>query len=407
MTAKENAPKGRGPLAGLRVLDIATVVAAPSTAALLADYGAEVLKIELPGVGDGCRAFPPFKDGKALWWKVTNRNKKLISLDLRKPRGLVLFKRLLPRFDVLIENFRPGTLDRWGLDRDTLWALKPGLVILRATAFGQTGPYRDRPGFARIFEAMGGLTYISGEADGQPMHAGYPIGDSIGGLFGALGVMTALWKRAAQPDTPGEEIDLSLTEAMLKLIEFLPIKYDLLGESHERSGNTSQYAAPTGVYRTRDGQWVSLSGSTNALFAANCRAIGREDLPSDPRFGGNQARCAHTAELNALFADWFLAHDLADVLDSFERHKGTLAPIYSARQIVEDPQVKAREFLCTVPDRDFGEVRIQGVVPRFLRDPGVIHTPGGAIGEDNDEVFGDWLAIDADEQARLREEGVI
>ena len=398
---------GKGPLAGLRVLDIATVVAAPSAAALLADYGAEVVKIELPGGGDTCRNFPPFKDGKPLWWKVTNRNKKMLSLDLRDPQGLALFKRLLPRFDVLIENFRPGTLDNWGLDRDTLWGLQPSLVILRATAFGQTGPYRNRPGFARIFEAMGGLTYITGEADGQPMHTGYPIGDSIGGLFGALGVMTALWKRAQNPSAPGEEIDLSLTEAMLKLIEFLPIKYDLLGESHERSGNTSQYAAPTGVYPTRDGQWISLSGSTDALFAANCRAIGREDLIANPRYGNNRMRCEHTAELNSLFAAWFADHDLADILERFERHKGTLSPIYSAKQIVEDEQVKARGFLREVPDRDFGTVRLQDVVPRFRNHPGAVHSTGGDVGEHNDEVFGEWLGLSSHELAALREQGII
>ncbi|WP_137921353.1 CoA transferase [Hydrogenophaga sp. 2FB] len=402
-------PKGRGqgPLAGLRVLDIATIVAAPSAAALLADYGAEVLKVELPGSGDSCRSFPPFKDGKPLWWKVTNRNKKLISLDLRKPEGLALLKQMLPSFDVLIENFRPGTLDKWGLDRDTLWSLQPRLVILRATAFGQTGPYRDRPGFTRIFEAMGGLTYITGDAKGEPMHAGYPIGDSIGGLFGALGVMTALWKRARDPEAPGEEIDLSLTEAMLKLMEFLPIKQALLGESHGRSGNESQYSAPTGVFATRDGQWISLSGSTNVLFAANCRAIDRADLITDPRYASNSNRCAHTTELNELFRHWFAEHDLDDVLERFERHEGTLSPIYSARQIVEDPQVQARGFLRQVPDRDFGTVPIQDVVPRFHHDPGSVYSTGGDVGQDNDEVYGDWLGLTPEQCEHLRAQKVI
>lgn len=399
--------QGQGPLAGLRVLDIATIVAAPSAAALLADYGAEVVKVELPGAGDSCRSFPPFKDGKPLWWKVTNRNKKLISLDLRKPEGLALLKQMLPSFDVLIENFRPGTLDKWGLDRDTLWALQPRLVILRATAFGQTGPYRDRPGFTRIFEAMGGLTYITGDAEGEPMHAGYPIGDSIGGLFGALGVMTALWKRARDPEAPGEEIDLSLTEAMLKLMEFLPIKHALLGESHGRSGNASQYSAPTGVFATRDGQWISLSGSTNVLFAANCRAIDRADLITDPRYASNRDRCAHTDELNTLFRHWFAEHDLADVLERFDRHEGTLAPIYSAQQIVEDPQVRARGFLRPVPDRDFGTVPIQDVVPRFHHDPGAVYSTGGDIGQHNDEIYGDWLGLSAEQREALRAQGVI
>lgn len=396
----------RGPLTGLRVLDISTIIAAPSTASLLGDYGADVLKVELPS-GDSCRSFPPFKDGKPLWWKVTNRNKKMLSLDLRKPEGLALFKRLLPRFDVLIENFRPGTLDKWGLDREILWALQPRLVILRTTAFGQDGPYRDRAGFTRIFEAMGGMTYITGDADGQPMHCGYPIGDAIGGLFGAVGLLAALYKRAGDSSAPGEEIDLSLTEAMLKLMEFLPIKYDLLHESHGRSGNTSQYSAPTGVFRTRDNQWVSLSGSTDALFAANCRAIDRADLIDDPRYASNRQRCAESEQLNALFNSWFELHDLEDTLARFQQHQGTLAPIYSAQQIVNDPQVKARGFLTKVPDRDFGSVRIQGVVPRFHHDPGVVHSVGGDIGQDNDEILGDWLGLTPEERAALHERQVI
>ena len=279
-----------GPLTGLRVLDIATIIAAPSAAALLADYGASVVKAELPGAGDGMRDFPPHKDGKPLWWKVTNRGKRLITLDLRKPEGAALLLRMLPQFDVLIENFRPGTLDRWGLTKEALWQAQPSLVILRTTGFGQSGPYRDRPGFARLFEAMGGLTYISGEAQGAPMHCGYPLADNVGGLFGAVGVLAALWRRARNPQAPGEEIDLSLTEATLKLLEFLPIQHEQLGTVYQRSGNANQYSAPAAVYRTADGQWVSLSGSTNAMFANNCRAIGRPELIDEPCFANNRGR---------------------------------------------------------------------------------------------------------------------
>ncbi|OWT66456.1 CoA transferase [Candidimonas nitroreducens] len=398
---------GCGPLAGLRILDMATVLAAPSAAALLADYGAEVVKIELPGAGDTYRNLPPFKDGKSLWWKVTNRNKKMMSLDVRKPEGLELFKRMLPNFDVVIENFRPGTLDKWGLDLGTLWKIQPGLVILRATAFGQTGPYRSRPGYARTFEAMGGLTYITGEADGTPMHTGYPIGDAIGGLFGALGVLAALLKRARDPGAPGEEIDLSLTEGVLKLLEFLPIKYAMLGQSHERSGNSSQTTAPAGVFLTRDAKWISLAGSTDALFASNCHAIGREELIKHPKFCNNRVRCDHAEELNLVFKKWFSEHDLEYALASFERHGGTLAPIYSAEQIFKDPHIQAREFIRTVADQDFGEVPIQGVVPRFARNPGSVRVPGGSVGQDNDEILGDWLSLSEKEREDLRNKGVI
>ncbi len=214
-----------GPLDGIRVLDIATVIAAPFAATLLADYGAEVVKAELPGAGDPVRQFPPFKDGRSLWWKVTNRNKRFVTLDLGKPEGQALLLRMLPQFDVLIENFRPGTLDRWNLSRDALWAANPRLTILRVTGFGQDGPYVARPGFARLFEAMGGLAYLTGEADGPPLHPASPVGDAIGGLFGALGVVTALCRRFRDgPVAQGEEIDLSLTEAAFRILDKVAIE---------------------------------------------------------------------------------------------------------------------------------------------------------------------------------------
>jgi len=396
-----------GPLAGLKVLDIATIVAAPFAATLMADYGADVLKIEMPGTGDGARGFPPHKDGKPLWWKVTNRGKKFATLDIRKPEGLALLKRLVPKFDVLVENFRPGTLDRWGLPKEVLWELQPRLVILRASGFGQTGPYRERPGFARMFEAMGGLAYITGEPDREPIHNGFPVGDTIGGLFGAVGVLAALWKRAKDPDAPGEEIDLALTEATLRLLEFLPIEYDQLKTVRERSGNLSQYSAPSAVYRTKDEHWVTLAGSTNALYAANCRAIARPDLIDDPRFANNAQRVSHAAELNGIFSAWCAAHPLDEVLAAFAGAGGTIAPVYSIDQIFADPQMQARDAITRVPDADFGTVRMQNVVPRFTNDPGRVRHSAGAIGQDNDEVYGEWLGLAPDERARLQAAKVI
>jgi len=395
-----------GPLRGLRVLDLATIVAAPLAATLLADCGADVVKVELPGAGDGARGFGPFKDGHSLWWKVLNRNKKLISLDLRKPEGLAILKRMLPEFDVLVENFRPGTLDRWGLTKEVLWSIQPRLVILRATGFGQTGPYRDRTGFARVFEAMGGLTYITGEPQGEPMHCGYPIGDALGGLFGAMGVLAACWRRAADPGAPGEEIDLSMTEATLRILEFLPIEYDQLGCVRERSGNENQYSAPSAVYCTRDGHFVSLAGSTAAIFANNCRAIGRPDLIGDARFDTNGKRTEQRAELNRIFAAWCAAHDLAHVLERFSAERGALAPVYSAVQIFDDPQMQARDAITSVPDEHFGTVRMQNVVPRFGGEPGTVRHSGGSVGQDNADVFG-RLGLTEEDRRRLAEDGVI
>ncbi|MGQ2994110.1 CaiB/BaiF CoA transferase family protein [Variovorax sp.] len=398
---------GSGPLAGLRVLDIATVLAGPFAATLLADYGADVLKLELPGKGDGMRAFPPFKDGKSIWWKAAQRGKRFGTLDLRRPQGLALFKQLLPQFDVLIENFRPGTLDRWGLGKEVLWALKSNLVILRVTGFGQTGPYSERPGFARIFEAMGGLTTVTGHADGEPMHAGVPLGDSIGGLFGALGILTALWPRARDPSLPGEEIDLSLTECITRLLDFMPGVYEQLGTVPTRSGNRSPYSAPSAVYRTRDDRWVSMAGSINSMFANNCCAIGRPELIDDPRFADNASRVVHEQELNRIFIDWCAARDLEEVLAAFAQAGGTLAPIYGIDQVVSDPQVRARRSIVPVPDRDFGSLQMPAVVPRFAGSPSVPRHAGAALGQDNAQVYRELLGLPDDTLAQLRADGVI
>ena len=404
-----DAPTGQhsGPLAGLRVLDIATIIAGPSAATLLADYGADVLKLELPRVGDGARGFPPHKDGKALWWKVTNRGKRFATLDMRRPAGAALLLKMLPRFDVLVENFRPGTLDGWGLDRTALRKAQPGLVILRVSGFGQTGPYRHRPGFARVFEAMGGLTHLTGEPDGQPMHAGYPVADNVGGLFGAVGVLAALLHRARNPGAPGEEIDLSLVESTLKLLEFLPIEHQQLGTVRQRSGNASQYSAPSAVFLTQDERWVTLAGSTNPLFAANCRAIGRPELAADPRFASNGTRVQHGAELNALFGHWIAQRPLADVLAAFDAAGGTVAPIYGIDQIAADPQMQARQALCNVPDDDFGSVQMATVVPRFAANPGAIRHSGGALGQHNRAVYIDELGLTEAELQALIDAGTV
>lgn len=396
-----------GPLTGLKVLDIATVLAAPFAATLLSDWGAEVLKVEMPGPGDHMRGFPPFKDDVCIWWKATQRNKRMITLDLRKEGGVAILKRLVPDFDVLVENFRPGTLDRWGLTKEVLWALNPRLVILRVSGFGQDGPYKGRPGFARIFEAMGGLTHITGHKDGEPMHPSMPIADYLGGVFGAAGVLAALWPRAKDPTLPGEEIDLSMTECIIRLLDFMPGVYQQTGIIPGRDGNTSPYSAPAATYRTRDDKWVSMAGSSNALFAANCRAIGREDLIDDPRFATNPARVQHREETNQIFADWCLVRTQEEVLEAFVAAGGTIAPIYSTDQVVADPQVVARQSIVRVPDQDFGTLDMPNVVPRFMQDPGEVRFTGRGMGQDNDLVYREQLGMDEATLVRLKRDKVI
>ncbi|MBY6166973.1 CaiB/BaiF CoA transferase family protein [Pseudooceanicola nitratireducens] len=394
-----------GPLAGLKVLDIATIIAAPFAASLLADFGAEVTKFEMPGQGDGLRAFPPFRDEKPLWWKVTNRGKRYGTLDLRRPEGLEIMKKMIAEHDVLVENFRPGTLAKWGLDRDTLWAINPKLVILRVSAFGQTGPKASQGGFARIFEAMGGLTYITGMPESAPVHPGYPIADAFGGVFGAFSILAALFG-ILKNGTEGEEIDLALTEATFRLLENLAIEYDQLGQVRERDGNNNQYTAPANVFRTSDGRYVTVTGSTDNMYRANMRAIGRADLIDDPRFTGNRNRLKHRDELDAIFADYMSSHTLDETLADFQREGGAIGPIYSAEQIFNDPQVQARDVVTAVKDDDFGTVRMQNVVPRLTRNPGQIRWSAKDLGADTDAILTD-LGFDVAQIATLRENGII
>lgn len=396
-----------GPLEGLKVLDISNVIAGPFAAALLGDFGADVLKVELPGGGDALRAMPPHKDGKSLLWKAVNRNKRAITLDLRKPEGQALFGRLLPRFDVLIENYRPGTLDRWGLDKAALWKLQPRLVILRVTGFGQTGPYSGYAGFARLFEAYSGLTYITRAPGDAPMHPGYPIGDPIGGVFGAFGVLAALLHRAKHPDAPGQEIDLACTEAMLRLLEVLPIEYDQLGQVHEPIGNGNAYVSPGGVFRASDGEWVTFTAATQSVFERFCKLIGREELIADPRYAGNPMRMRHTKELNAIVAAWIGARPYRDVVRELSQAGVSVAPIYSNRDVLEDPHFRARESITRVTDDDFGSVAVPGVVPRLSATPGEARSAGPAPGAHNAEVYGNWLGLSEAEQASLARDGVI
>jgi crotonobetainyl-CoA:carnitine CoA-transferase CaiB-like acyl-CoA transferase len=396
----------RGPLAGLRVLDLSTVVAGPFAATLLADYGADVLKVEMPGAGDALRALPPHKDGVPLWWKVTNRNKKGVTLDLHSQTGRDLLAKLVAGRDVLVENFRPGTLDRWGITREWLQAINPQLTILRVTGFGQTGPYRNRPGFARVFEAMSGFTRMCGEEGGTPLHLGYPISDAIGGLFGALGVLAALYRLKEDPSSRGQEIDCSMTEAMLRTLDFLAIEYDQLGTVRTASGNRSQYAAPGNIYATRDGKWASIAASTQSIFERLCAALGLEALLTDPRFADNPSRVSNRDAIDGIVGDAIGNLTLAELRERLNAHEVGFSPIYDASDVFTDPQFVAREAIVRVRDGELGEVRMQCVVPRFSETPGAVHRAGPALGEHNDEVYR-ALGLAADEIDRLRIAGVI
>lgn len=397
----------QGPLRNLRVLDIATIIAGPLSASLLADFGAEVLKVELPGKGDGLRALRPHKDGVSLWAKVVNRNKKGITLDLRTPEGADLVKRLVAECDVLVENYRPGTLERWGLGPDDLWAVNPKLTILRVSAFGQDGPYANKPGFARIADAMSGFLSLCGPADGAPMHVGYPIADSVTGLFGALGLLTALMERKENPDAPGQVVSVSLFESMFRILDFLAIEYDQLGEVRQRVGNRNPYAAPGNCYQSRDGKWCTLAASTQRVFERLAEAIDRPDLIGDERFATNPMRLRNADALDEILIAWFAERDADEACALLDAASVTVARVRSIEDLFTDPQVRANNMIIPVADSELGELRMQGVTPKLSRTPGSVRNAGPSLGMDNDEIYRERLGLSDEEITGLREKQVI
>jgi crotonobetainyl-CoA:carnitine CoA-transferase CaiB-like acyl-CoA transferase len=384
-----------GPLTGLRILDLSTLIAGPFASTLLADLGAEVLKIELPDGRDALRALPPFKDGIPLWWKVTNRNKRGITLDVRTDEGRAIFLELLAEYDVLVENFRSGTLDGWGLDAATLRRANPELIVLRVTGFGQTGPDRRRPGFARMFEALSGYTYISGPPDKPPSYNGYPIGDAVTGLFGALGILAAVQHARSHPGEGGQDIDLSATEAMLRLLDFLPIEYDQLGVVRERHGNTSAYNAPVDTYMTADGKWISVHAGTQPMWERLAGLMERPDLAKSPDFIDNDSRVRNREKLNAIVAQWMLGKSYLQLSALLAGADIAHCPIQSIADVFVDPQMIARGSIVRVEDPSLGVVRMQGVVPRFEKTPGSVCRTGPDLGQDNETVYASLGIADA------------
>lgn len=395
------------PLEGLRIVDLATVIAGPLSSALLADFGADVVKIELPNGGDGVRALPPFKNGVALWGKVTNRNKRGITLDIRTPEGLELLKQMLPKFDVLVENFRPGTLAKWGLPIEEIRRINPDLTVLRVSGFGQTGPRARDAGFARVAEAMSGLTTLCGESDRTPLHLGYPIADGITGVFGAFSIMMALYRRLNDPAARGEEIDLSLYESMHRILEFLVIEYDQLGAVRERSGNRSQYAVPSGVYRTDDNRWVSLACSTQSVFERMAEAMDRADLIDNARFRTNADRVTNADAIEEIVTAWFAANGFPNVSQLLSEKGVAFSLVFTAKDAFEDPHYAARENIVAVEDSELGTIRMQGIVPKLRDAPGAVRRAGPALGQHNAEVYEELLDLSADEISTLKKKGIV
>lgn len=394
------------PLSGVRVIDAGNLVAAPFASVLMADLGADVIKIEHPMMGDGQRRFEPLKNGTSLWWKCISRNKRCITLDLGKPEGAEVFLDLVRGCDVVMENFRPGTLERWGIGYDAIKTAEPKAVLLRISGFGQTGPYRSRPGFGRVGEAMSGLTHLIGEPDGPPMSPGYPLGDLITGLFGAYATMVALYHRDAHGGQ-GQMIDMALYEALFRLLDFDPLQYQQTQEVHTRNGNQVTYAAPSSTYGTRDGKWITMAATTHSIWLRLCRAIGREDLVENEKFLDNQRRVEHSDEINGIVASWVGERTREEVQAAFDAEGVAYSIIYDIKDIFQDPHYAAREALVRVMDSELGEAVVQNVFPKFSATPGSVDHLGAGQGEHNEEVYAGELGYSPERMAKLRENKVI
>jgi crotonobetainyl-CoA:carnitine CoA-transferase CaiB-like acyl-CoA transferase len=395
-----------GPLRGMRVLDAGNMIAGPLAATQLADFGAEVIKIELPGVGDSMRHWAPMKDGRSLWWKVIGRNKRLITLALSSPRGQELFKELVCDADILIENFRPGTFEKWGLGYSELSRLNPKLVMVRVSGFGQTGPYARRGGYGTIAEAFSGIPSFTGFPDRPPTLPGFPLADSVAATFSAMSAMCAIYNRDHN-DGLGQEIDVSLYEPLFRLVESQVIGFDQLGIVKQRQGNRLAEDSPRNTYRTRDGRWIGISASSQRTFERLAAAMGMSELITDPRFVDNALRCQNDVALDEALAAWFAQRDCDDIMDLFEQSEVVAGPVLDISDIVKDPQYLARENIISVHDDDFGSVRMQGVVPRFGRTPGEVRHSGRALGADNSEVYQELLHLTPEQIEALGHEGVI
>lgn len=394
---------GQQALDGIRVLDVATLFAGPLAATFLADFGAEVLKVEHPR-GDPARLHGHTKDGIGLWWKMLARNKKAVTLYLGSPAGQDIFRQLVKDADVVVENFRPGTLERWGLGYDLLAEINPGLVLARVTGFGQIGPYARRPGFGTLAEAMSGFAHITGQPDGPPTLPPFGLADGIAALATAYAIMVAL--RAREATGRGQVVDLAIIEPILTILGGQPTVYDQLGVIQQRSGNRSSNNAPRNTYRTAEGAWLAVSTSAQSVAERVMRLVGRPELIEEPWFASGGGRAAHADILDDAVGGWIAERTAAEVIAAFEAAQAAVAPIYDVADVMADPQYQALESLVAVPDPDFGPVVMQNVLFRLSDTPGAVVTTGPRLGEHNAEVFG-RLGIDTDRRAALARDGVI
>jgi crotonobetainyl-CoA:carnitine CoA-transferase CaiB-like acyl-CoA transferase len=398
-----------GPLAGIRVIELGTLLAGPFTGRLLGDLGAEIIKVEAPGKPDPIREWGKARyEGRSLWWPVQSRNKKCITLNLRVERGQELLLQLVEQADVVTENFRPGTLERWNLGFEQLRAVNPGIILARVSGYGQTGPYAKRAGFASVSEAMGGIRHINGFPDQPPPRMHISLGDSLAGMFAAQGILAALYWRDAMGSGEGQVVDVSLMEASFAMLESTVPEYDRLGIVRGPQGTNLKGVAPSNIFKSKDGKWVVIAANADNVYRRLCEAMGRPELADDPKFATHLARGDHQDEIEGIIADW-AAERTAREIDRTLNEAGVICgPIYTIADIFDDPQFQAREMLLEHNDPEFGTYIGPGIVPKLSETPGAVRwSATWEEGSHNAEVYGGLLGLTDDELAGLREEGVI
>lgn len=393
------------PLHGIRVIELGQLIAGPFAAKMLADFGADVIKVEAPGSGDPLRKWRLLHEGTSVWWAAQSRNKRSLTLDLRQPEAQEVVRRLVAEADVLIENFRPGTLEKWGLGWDALHALNPRLVMLRVSGYGQTGPYRDRPGFGVIGESMGGLRHLSGEPGRTPVRVGISIGDSLSALHGVIGVLLALRHRD-QNGGAGQQVDVALYESVFAMMESLLPEYSAFGAVRQAAGSSLPGIAPSNAYRCRDGKYALIAGNGDSIYRRLMEMIGRQDLADDPALAQNDGRVQQVELIDAAISSWTAERDLEGVLAALHAARIPASKIYDAADIANDPHYQARDMLLPSHLPDGTPISLPGIVPKLGSTPGQIHRPAPTLGQHTDEVLSE-LGIAPDVCADWRSRGII
>ncbi|MGI4778370.1 MAG: CaiB/BaiF CoA transferase family protein [Janthinobacterium lividum] len=394
----------KGALSGLKVVEMGQLIAGPFCGKTLGEFGADVVKIETPGAGDPLRNWRMLQDGTSVWWQVQSRNKRSVALDLRSAEGQDIARKLIAEADVLVENFRPGTLERWGMGWDELSALNPGLVMLRISGYGQTGPYRDLPGFGAIGEAMGGLRHLTGEPGRVPVRVGVSIGDTLAALHGTIGVLLALYHRKVHGG-PGQVIDVALHEAVFNVMESLIPEYSAFGAVREAAGSALPGIAPSNAYKCADG-YVLIAGNGDSIFTRLMQVIGRDDLCQDAGLASNAGRVARVAELDEAIEAWTQTHAMVDVLAILGNAKVPAGKVYTARDIHEDPHYRARDMILRQTTRDGHEIDVPGMVPKLSATPGTVRSSAPGLGDDTDAVLRE-AGLTSEQISLLRSKGVI